>query len=185
MDHWHKRVIVIIAVAAMFVGSRQAHTAKSDGYMCDQINMSVDSDFVCRATDSRPKRPRGVKAGCPVTGPQPPNCYCDRFDGCGDRLGAFSLSQKMTCVPATDIRGPDGQYHQYAPYELVWDGQSTMIVLPVGGGGEGNSIPVKILSKMRVLMQSSGGAQAYKVILDFEGGSAAYSYGRVDKCIVR
>jgi lysozyme inhibitor LprI len=91
---------------------------------------------------------------------------------------------EMTCVPKNPVTGPDGIAHQYAPYQLAWDGQNRMIIRLAGTDGMGNAVRVKRVSEKIALMQSSGGTHAYAVRLDFQRGSAAYDYGRVDKCTV-
>ena len=89
---------------------------------------------------------------------------------------------KMTCVPKNPVTGPDGIAHQYAPYEVAWDGQNRMIIRLAGVDGMGNAVRVKRVSEKIALMQSSGDIHAYAVRLDFQRGSAAYDYGCVDKC---
>lgn len=93
---------------------------------------------------------------------------------------------EMTCVPTNPVMGPDGVAHQYAPYQVAWDGQNRMIIKPAGADGSslGSAVDVKRVSEKVVFMKSSGGAHSYSVKLDFERGSAVYNYGRVDKCTV-
>lgn len=90
----------------------------------------------------------------------------------------------MTCVPNNPSMGPDGVAHEYAPYEVAWDGQNRMIIRKPGSDGLGSAVNVERVSEKIALMQSSGGAHGYAVMLDFQRGSAAYNYGRVDKCII-
>lgn len=79
MAHRYTWTVAFIGLVAAlgFAGLLPAHAAKSDSYMCEQINMSVDSDGGCRAVGARSKRPNGVIAGCPLEGPQPPKCHCE------------------------------------------------------------------------------------------------------------
>ena len=76
--------------SSVFINS--AYAAKSDSYMCEQANMSVDSDGVCRAIDAHPKRPKGVLPGCPLKGPRPKNCYSETVaDPARDtRIGCYA-----------------------------------------------------------------------------------------------
>jgi hypothetical protein len=57
-----------------------------------------------------------------------------------------------------------------------------MIISLAGVDRMGNAVRVKRVSDKIALMRSTGGTHAYAVRLDFQRGSAAYDYGRVDKC---
>lgn len=87
----------------------------------------------------------------------------------------------MICVPKTPSFGPDGVPHNYEPYEVAWDGHNRVIVSLVGGDGPGNAAAVERLSGRVALMRNP----TYTCRLDFQRGTASFSYGRIDQCVVK